>query len=106
MVCIALLNTNKDTNNNIESYHDALKRWLSEFTRDASGRRLVWLMWRLTISIVFHYMYIEEHKFKDFNPNKKIEAIVGKGMEKVRSVLNDDALRMYYNLYIWIIDEK
>ena len=78
--------------NNIKSYHGVLKRWLTKFTENASGRRLNWLVWHLTKSVVFHDMYIEELKFKGFIPNKKIEAIVGKNIKKARNILNDDVL--------------
>jgi hypothetical protein len=37
-------------------------------------------------------MYIEEKKFKGFISNKKIEAIVGKGIKKTRNIHNDDIL--------------
>jgi hypothetical protein len=88
-----LPHANQDTNNSIESYHGALKIWLSEFTRGASGRRLDWLVWRLTTFIVSHYIYIEEQKFKGFIPNKKVEAIVGKGIEKACNILINDVLQ-------------
>jgi hypothetical protein len=38
-------------------------------------------------------MYIEEQKFKDFIPNKKIEAIAGKGIEKTCNLSDDDVLQ-------------
>ena len=88
-----LPHANQDTNNNIESYHGVLKRWLSEFTRGASGRRLDWLVWRLTISIASHYIYIEETELRRLHSNKKIEAIVRKGIEKARNIPNDDVLQ-------------
>jgi len=88
-----LPNANHDTDNNIESYHDALKRWRTEPHKMCVEKRLVWLVWRLTIFIIFHYMYIEEQKFKDFIPNKKIEAIAGKGIEKTCNLSDDDVLQ-------------
>ena len=38
-------------------------------------------------------MYIEEQKFKGFIPNKKVEAIVGKGIEEARNILINDVLQ-------------
>ena len=50
-------------------------------------------MWRLTKCIVSDYMYIEEQKFKGFIPNKKIEAIVDKGIEKDHNIFDDNVLQ-------------
>ena len=88
-----LPHANHDTNNSTEFYHDALKRWLSEFRRGALEKRLDWLVWRLTIFIVSHNKYIEERKFKGFIPNKKVEAIMSKGVEKVCNIPNDNILQ-------------
>ena len=100
-----LPHANHDTLNNIESYHGVLKSWLIEFTRGASKRKLDWFVWHLTISIISHDMYIEEHNFKGFIP-KKIEAIVDKGIENTRNIRNDDVLQPTSLDNRWIVKSQ
>ena len=89
----SLPHVNRNTNNNIESYHGAIKIWLSEFTRGTLEKILDKLVWRLTIFIIAPFMYIEEQKFKGFIPNKKIKAIMSTGITKARNIPNNDVLQ-------------
>jgi hypothetical protein len=56
--------SNQDTQASIESYHGALKRWLALDTKGLRGRRLDWLVWRLTTTIARHYMHTLEMEKK------------------------------------------
>jgi hypothetical protein len=94
-----LPHTNQDINNCIESYHGTRKKWLNEFTRGASGRRLICLMWRLKQFIVSHYMYIEEEKFKGFIQNKELKQLWVRVLKKPVKY----PMMMYYNLHLWTI---
>jgi hypothetical protein len=68
--------SNQDTQANIESYHGALKRWLSLDTKGLRGRRIDWMVWQLTTTIACHYMHTLEMKKKGFIKNKVMEAII------------------------------
>jgi surface antigen len=59
--------SNQDTQASIESYHGALKRWLVLDTKGLRGRRLDWLVWRLTTTIARHYMHTLEMEKKGFH---------------------------------------
>jgi len=74
--------SNQDTQANIESYHGALKRWLALDTKGLRGRRLDWLVCRLTTTIAHHYMHTLEMKKKGFIKNKVMEAIVTRSVQK------------------------
>ena len=63
-------------------------------------------MWRLAIFIFSHYKYIEEQKMKVFIPNKKAEAIVGKGIEKARNITDDDVLQPTSWNNRWIVKSQ
>ncbi len=73
---------NEDTQTSIESYHGALKRWLALDTKGLRGRRIDWLVWRLTTTFARHYMHTLEMKKKGFTKNKVMEAIVTRSVEK------------------------
>lgn len=47
----------QDINSSIESYHDAMKRWLGFTTKDLRGRLLDWLITMLTTTIHNHYTH-------------------------------------------------
>ena len=51
-------------------------------------------------------MYIEEQKFKVFNPFKKIEAILGKGIVKARNLPDDDVLQPTSLDNRWIVKSQ
>ncbi len=75
--------SNQDTQANIESYHGALKRWLTLDTKGLRGCRINWLVWRLTTTIACHYMHTLEMKKRGFIKNKVMEAIITRSVEKV-----------------------
>ena len=75
-----------DTQSSIESYHGALKRWLSTDVRGLQGRRVDWLVWRLCTPVSNHYMHLMERKFNGFVVNKTIENIVQKSIFKSRDI--------------------
>jgi hypothetical protein len=66
---------------NIESYHGALKRWLTLDTKGLRGHRIDWLVWQLT-TIACHYMHTLEMKKRGFIKNKVMEAIITQTVEK------------------------
>jgi len=74
--------SNQDTQANIESYHGALKHWLALDTKGLQGRRIDWLVWRLTTIIARHDMHTLEMKKKGFIKNKVMEAIITQSVEK------------------------
>ncbi len=74
--------SNQDIQTNIESYHGALKRWFALDTKDLRGRRIDWLVWRLTTTIAHHYMHTLEMKIRGFIKNKLMEAIITWSEEK------------------------
>jgi hypothetical protein len=74
--------SNQDTQANIESYHGALKHWLALDTKGLRGRRIDWLVWRLTTTIACHYMHTLEMKKRGFIKNKVMEAIITRSVEK------------------------
>ncbi len=59
--------SNQDTQASIESYHGVLKCWLALDTKGLRGRRIHWLVWRLTTTIARHYMHTLEMKKKGFH---------------------------------------
>jgi hypothetical protein len=75
--------SNHDTQASTESYHGALKGWLSLEIKRLQGWRINWLMWRLTIIVAKHYMHIVEIKKCGFIKNKVVECIVKTTVEKV-----------------------
>jgi hypothetical protein len=52
--CSKSAHSNQDTQASIESYHGALKRWFALYTKGLRGRRIDWLVWRLTTTIAHH----------------------------------------------------
>jgi len=54
---------NQSTQASIKSYHNALKHWFSLETKGLKGRHIDWLMWRLTMTVAWHYMdQVDVHK--------------------------------------------
>jgi len=51
-------------------------------TKGFKGRRIDWLVWRLTTTIAHHYMHTLKMKKKGFIKNKVVEAIVTRNVEK------------------------
>jgi hypothetical protein len=80
--------SNQDTQTSIESYHEALKRWFSLETKGLQGRRIDWLVWRLTTMVVRHYMHTAEMKKRMFIRNKVVEHIVKMSVEKATLILH------------------
>jgi hypothetical protein len=78
--------SNQDTQTNIESNHGALKHWFSLDTKGLRGRRIDWLVWRLTTTIARHYMHTLEMKKKGLIKNKVMEAIITQSVEKVAPI--------------------
>ncbi len=74
--------SNQDTQASIESYHGALKHWLTLDTKGFRGHKINWLVWRLTTTIAHHYMHTLEMKKKGFIKNKVMEAIITRSVEK------------------------
>jgi len=68
---------------NIGSYHGALKHWFVLDTKGLRGRKIDWLVWRLTTTIACHYMHTLKMKKRGFIKNKVVEAIVTQSVEKV-----------------------
>ncbi len=54
--------SNQNTQANIESYHGALKCWFALDTKSLKGRRIDWLVWRLTTTIVPLHAHIGNEK--------------------------------------------
>ena len=52
--------SNQDTQGSIEAYHGALKRWFKLDTKGLRGRRVDWLVWKLTTVVARHYMHVAE----------------------------------------------
>ena len=50
------------------------------------GRRLNFLVWRLTILVVTYYMYNYERKLNDFVLNKHVEKIMAKYIIKAKII--------------------
>ncbi len=80
--------SNRDTQASIGSYHGALKHWFSLETKGFWGRRIDWLMWKLTTTIIKHYMHTTEMKSHGFIRNKVVECIVKMNVEKVTLILH------------------
>jgi hypothetical protein len=74
--------SNQDTQASIESYQGALKRWFSLETKGFRGRRIDWLLWRLTIIVARHYMHTIEMKKCGLNKKKVVEHIVKTSVKK------------------------
>jgi hypothetical protein len=69
------LHANQDTNNSIESYRNALQKWLRRFTRSPSRRIMGWLVLYLTNYIIRHYTNVVEQKIFFFILTPKIPSI-------------------------------
>jgi hypothetical protein len=74
--------SNQITQVSIESYHGALKHWFALNTKGLKGRRIDWLVWRLTTTIARHYIHTLEMKKKGFIKRKVMEAIITQSVEK------------------------
>ena len=57
------------------------------------GRRLDFLLWRLTIHVVTHYMYNHGKKLNGFVLNKRIEKIVANAITKAKTIPLDHIRR-------------
>ena len=78
--------SNQDTQASIESYHAALKRWMKIDNHQLRGRRLDFLVWRLTFPVVTHYMYNHGKKLNGFVLNKQVEKIVANDIIKTKTI--------------------
>jgi hypothetical protein len=78
--------SNQDTKTSIESYHGALKSWLTLNTKGLKERRIDWLVWQLTTIIAHHYIHTLEILKKGFIKNKVMEAIITQSVEKAALV--------------------
>ena len=92
-----LPHANHDTNNSVESYHDALKRCIT--------KKIEFVSIVFEISIVFHNIYIDEQKFKGFIPNKKLKQLWIKILRKP-FILNDDVLQPTFWDNRWIVESQ
>ena len=81
-----------DTESSIESYHGALKRWLNTYVRVLRGRRVDWLLWRLSNSVSNHNIYLMERKFNGFVVNKAVEDIFRKSIIKAKDILSSHTI--------------
>jgi hypothetical protein len=79
--------SNQDTQVSIESYRDALKRWLALDTKGLKGHRIDWLVWRLITTIARHYMHTLEMKKKAFIKNKVMEVIITRNVKKAALIV-------------------
>ena len=78
--------SNQDNQTNIESYHATLKQWIKIDNHQLRGRRLDFLVWRLTIHVVTHYMYNHGKTLNGFVLNKRVEKIVANDIIKMKSI--------------------
>ena len=78
------LHSNQDTQAS-ESYHATLKRWMKIYSHQLRGRRLNFLVWRLTSLVVSHYMYNYRRKLNNFILNKRVEKNVANNIIKVKN---------------------
>ena len=58
--------------------------------RDKHGRRIDFLVWRLTTPVVSHYMYMQSRKLNGFVLNKSVESIVKNGIARARMIPVED----------------
>ena len=72
--------SNQDTTSSIEAYHRALKRWMLVNNRDKRGRKIDFLIWRLTTLFVSHYMYMQSRKLNKSVLNKSMETTMKNGI--------------------------
>ena len=86
MGCRQNLHSNQDNQTNIESYHATLKQWIKIDNHQLHGRRLDFLVWRLTIPVVTHYIYNHGKKLNGFVLNKRVEKIVANDIIKMKTI--------------------
>jgi hypothetical protein len=60
------------------------------------GRRVDWLLWRLSNPVSNHYIYSMERKFNDFVVNKSVEDIFRKNILKSRDILSTHTIPPTY----------
>ena len=78
--------SNQDRQASIESYYAVLKRWMKINNHELRGRRMDFLMWRLTTHVVTHYMYNHGRKLNGFVLNKRVEKIVASRITKTKTI--------------------
>ena len=76
----------QDTNAAIESYHSNLKATLHASKGRAHGRRLDWVIYKLTGEILSHYWYQAMRKQHGLVPNLKQEQFVINALLKAREI--------------------
>ena len=76
----------QDTNAAIESYHSNLQATLRASKGRAHGRRLDWVIYKLTGEILSHYWYQSMRKQNGFVPNLKQEQFVINAVVKARKI--------------------
>ena len=82
--------SNQDTTSSIEAYHGALKRCMLVDNQDKRGKRIDFLVWRLTIPVVSHYMYMQSRKLNGFVLNKSVETAVKNGIARAKMIPVED----------------
>ena len=88
----SLPHASQDTNGSIEAYHGFLKiRFLGAYKR-LVGRRIDWLIYTLTSSVVSHYWYAQMMKNIGFIRNTNIKGLVENSFEKALSIPNDHVI--------------
>jgi hypothetical protein len=65
------------------------------------GRRIVFLVWRLTTLIFIHYMNVEDRKLNGFVKNNFVEKIVAFGILKVKFTLFHHIHHHHIEEYGW-----
>ena len=79
-----------DTTGTIESYHEALKRWMKIDRWRTQGRCLDWLIVKLNESVQSYYLYMLNLKALRFVKNKKIAKIVTNSIFGAKSIKNEN----------------
>ena len=98
--------SNQDTQSNIEGYHGALKRWMLVDNRDRRGRRIDFLVWRLTNPVVDHYMYLQGQKVNGYIRNKSVEGIVERGIAQAKKISLQDILPPREGDLLWKVQSQ
>jgi len=70
------------------------------------GRRMDFLMWRLTTLVVTHYMYKDGRKLNGFVLNKQIEKIVVNGITKAKTIHLEYIRRPKAQLQGWQVQSQ
>ena len=82
--------SNQYTTSSIGAYHGPLKRWMLVDNRDKRGRRIDFLVWRLTNFVVSHYMYMQSGKLNEFVLNKFVQTTMKNNIARAKMISEED----------------